>query len=130
MAKKQETEDKTVIKAFKDGSSNWFVNYAHYHLNKNNELEWCSGEVDKPELRDSLLAFIRRNKKIHKERSPSIFESAPKEYNEIIPIGKFKGQTVQVVYDIEKKYLTWMYKEYNFAGKEKLKQEIKEILGK
>ena len=124
MSKKQETEDKTVIKAFKDGSSNWFVNYAHYHLNKNNELEWCAGEVDKPELRDSLLAFIRRNKKIHKERSPSIFETEEKEYSKIT-YGKYNGLSTQIIVAQDKRYAKWLYENANDT---KIKNELKELL--
>jgi uncharacterized protein (DUF3820 family) len=123
-------EDKVIIKGFKDLSSNWWVNDAHYSLNASGELVWHAGETDKEKLRNAILSFIRRNKKSFKNRSASMFEQEPKQYNEIIPIGKFKGQTVQHVFDNEKKYLTWMIREYNFEGKENLKQEITEILNK
>ena len=66
-------EDKTVIKGFKDGSSNWWCNDSHYHLNEAGELIWCSGEVDKEELRTSLLSFISRNHKTYKSREINIF---------------------------------------------------------
>ena len=52
-------EDKTVIKQFKSGESSWWVNYAHYHLNEAEELIWCSGEVDKEELRTSIIAEFK-----------------------------------------------------------------------
>ena len=71
-------EDKVQIRAFKDGSSDWFVNDAHYSLNEAGELIWHAGEVDKEELRNAVLSFISRNKKTYKERSPSIFETEEK----------------------------------------------------
>ena len=123
------SEDKILIKQFRDSSSNFWCDTVHYHLNEQGELIFCAGGIDRPELREALLSYIKRNKKVFKEGSPSIFEIEPKEYNAIIPIGKFKGQTVQSVYETEKKYLTWMYKNYTFKiSEEKLKQEIKELL--
>lgn len=121
MAAKKETEDKTTIKGFKDSSSNWWVNDAHYSLNESGELVWHAGEVDKQELRDAVLSFIRRNKKVYKERSPSIFETEEREWSELT-FGKFKGQRLDAV---ESKYLKWVYE--NSADK-KLVQEIKELL--
>lgn len=124
-------EDKTVIKQFKSGESSWWVNYAHYHLNEAEELIWCSGEVDKEELRTSLLSFLRRNKKSFKERLPSVFDSEPKQYNEILPCTDMKGKTVGEVFDLNKKLLIWFRDKYTFKiGEEKLKQEITEILKK
>ena len=125
---KKETEDKIVIKQFKDGSSHFWSNYAHYFLNENNELIWCSGETDKEELRNAVLSFIRRNKKSYKERPHS---EVLKGYLEIINFGKYINKSVQEVFHLDSKYLQWMYKEYSFSSsQEKLKQEIKEILGK
>lgn len=124
MAKKQETEDKVQISQFKDGSSNFWCNYAHYHLNKNNELKWSAGEVDKPELRDSLLAFIRRNKKLYKERSPSIFETEEKEYSKIT-YGKYNGLSTQIIVAQDKRYAKWLYEN---ASDIKIKNELKELL--
>ena len=114
-------EDKTTIKSFKDGSSNWFVNDAHYHLNENNELIWCAGESDKEQLREAILSFIRRNKKIYIKRSPSIFDSEPREWSELT-FGKFKGFKIN---EIETKYLKWLI--LNSADK-KLIEEIKQFL--
>lgn len=121
MAAKKETEDKTIIKGFKDSSSNWWVNDAHYSLNESGELIWHAGEIDKEELRDAVSSFIRRNKKSFKERSPSIFETEEREWSELT-FGKFKGQRLDTV---EPKYLKWVYE--NSADK-KLVQEIKELL--
>ena len=75
---KKETEDKIIIKQFKDNSSNFWSNYAHYFLNENNELIWCSGETDKEELRNAVLSFIRRNKKSFKARPQTVFETEEK----------------------------------------------------
>lgn len=68
MATKKETAEKITIKNFKDSSSNWWVNQAHYHLNEDGEIIWCAGETDKIELRDYLINFIKRNKKVFKAR--------------------------------------------------------------
>lgn len=123
------TEDKIVIKQFKSGESSWWVNDAHYSLNESGELIWHAGEVDKPELRVSLENFIKRNKKVFREASPNIFQVEPKQYLEIIPFGDFKGQSVSIVFETNKKLLTWMRDKYPFnSTQEKLKQEITEIL--
>ena len=126
VAKKE--EDKIVIKQFRDNSSNFWSNYAHYFLNENNELIWCSGETDKEELRNAVLSFIRRNKKSFTPRSASIFEQEEKEYS-IITFGKHAGKNTITILSEDKKWLSWMYKNYSFkVGEEKLKQEIKELL--
>ena len=117
-------EDKIQIRAFKDGSSDWFVNDAHYSLNEAGELIWCAGEVDKEELRSCLLSFILRNKKKYKERSPSIFETEERVWS-VLDFGKHKGLALDIIKDIEPKYLRWIYE--NSADK-KLVQEIKELL--
>ena len=117
-------EDKTSIKGFKDGSSNWWCNDSHYHLNEAGELIWCSGGMDTEELRNAVLSFISRNKKKYKERSPSIFETEERNWS-TITFGKHKGLTLDAIKDIEPKYLRWIYE--NSADK-KLVQEIKELL--
>ena len=121
---KKEAEDKITIKQFKDGSSSWWVNDAHYSLNALGELIWHAGEVDKEELRNALLSFIRRNKKVYKERSLSIFEQEEREWSELT-FGKFKGQRLDAIKDIEPKYLRWVYEN---SQDKKLIQEIKELL--
>ena len=122
-------EDKTVIKQFKDSSSNFWCDMVHYHLNEQGELIFCAGGIDKEELRTSLLAFLRRNKKSFKERLPSVFDSEPKQYNEILPCTDMKGKTVGEVFDLNKKLLIWFRDKYTFKiGEEKLKQQITEIL--
>ena len=121
-------EDKTTIKCFKDGSSNWFVNDAHYSLNEVGELIWHAGEVDKEELRTSLLSFISRNKKKYSPRQQSIFETEEKEYTKVT-FGKHSGKSTLEILSEDKQWLSWMYKNYTFKiGEEKLKQEIKELL--
>lgn len=117
-------EDKTIIKAFKDGSSNWFVNDAHYSLNEVGELIWHAGEVDKEELRICLLSFISRNKKKYKERSPSIFETEEKEYTKVT-FGKFSGMSTIELTQTDKNYANWLYKS---TTDEKIKGELKELL--
>ena len=68
MEAKKEIEDKITLRTFRDSSSNWWVNQAHYHLNESGEVIWCAGETDKIELRDYLINFIKRNKKFFKSR--------------------------------------------------------------
>lgn len=117
-------EDKIQIRAFKDGSSDWFVNDAHYSLNEAGELIWCAGEVDKEELRSCLLSFISRNKKTYRPREKSLFETEERNWS-TITFGKHKGLTLDVIKDIEPKYLRWLYDNTTDI---KIKQELKEIL--
>ncbi len=114
-------EDKINIKQFREGSSDFWVGNCHYNLNKDNEIVWCSGGIDSEELRTVLLSFIRRNKKIYIKRSPSIFDSEPREWSELT-FGKFKGFKIN---EIETKYLKWLI--LNSADK-KLIEEIKQFL--
>ena len=117
-------EDRVQIKQFKEGSSDFWCGMAHYHLNEVGELIWCSGEVDKEELRTSLLSFLRRNHKTYKARLPSIFETEERVWS-TLEWGKYNGKKLDEVKDIEPKYLRWVYE--NSADK-KLTQEIKELL--
>ena len=117
-------EDKTTIKGFKDGSSNWWCNDSHYHLNEAGELIWCSGGMDTEELRNAVLSFISRNKKTYRPREKSLFETEGRNWS-TITFGKHKGLTLDAIKDIEPKYLRWIYE--NSADK-KLVQEIKELL--
>ena len=117
-------EDKTSIKGFKDGSSNWWCNDSHYHLNEAGELIWCSGGMDTEELRNAVLSFISRNKKTYKAREKSLFETEERNWS-TITFGKHKGLTLDAIKDIEPKYLCWIYE--NSVDK-KLVQEIKELL--
>ena len=123
MATKKE-EDKIVIKQFKDGSSNFWSNYAHYFLNENNELIWCSGETDKEELRSAVLSFIRRNKKYYKARPQTVFETEEKEYTKI-GFGKYSQMTTMELVATDKKYASWLYKN---CSDNKIKMELKELL--
>lgn len=117
-------EDKTLIKAFKEGSSDWWVNDAHYSLNEVGELRWHAGETDKEELRTSLLSFISRNKKKYKERLPSIFETEEKEYTKVT-FGKFSGMSTIELTQTDKSYANWLYKNTTDV---KIKSELKELL--
>ena len=129
------SEDKIKVRNFKDGSSHWWCNFAHYYLNESNELIWCSGETDKPELREAVLSFIKRNKKSYRmrEKSPLNDENAPqvKSYDEVLRFGKHAGKSVEEVMIIDKKWLVWCRDNYSFnSAQEKLKQEITDILKK
>lgn len=117
-------EDKTVIKQFKDSSSNFWCDMVHYHLNEQGELIFCAGGIDKEELRSCLLSFISRNKKKYKERSPSIFETEEKEYTKVT-FGKFSGMSTIELTQTDKSYANWLYKSTTDL---KIKKELKELL--
>ena len=117
-------EDKTVIKAFKDSSSNWFVNDAHYSLNEAGELIWCSGGMDTEELRNAVLVFISRNKKTYRPREKSLFETEEKEYTKVT-FGKFSGMSTIELTQTDKSYANWLYKSTTDL---KIKKELKELL--
>ncbi len=128
-AVKETNIEKIPIKGFKDGSSHWFVRYAHYFLNENNEVVWGAGETDKKELREALEQFIKRNKKQFKERESSIFENEPKEYKAVFTFGKHINKNVEEVKVIDKRWLTWCRDNFNFSSAQKeLKEQIIEIL--
>ena len=117
-------EDKIQIRAFKDGSSDWFVNDAHYSLNEAGELIWCSGGMDTEELRNAVLVFISRNKKTYRPREKSLFETEERNWS-TITFGKHKGLTLDAIKDIEPKYLRWLYDNTTDI---KIKKELKELL--
>lgn len=119
-------ENKIIIKQFKDSSSNWFVNFAHYHLNQNNEIEWSAGETDKEELREALQSYIKRNKKVYKSREESIFEQQQVEYL-TLTFGKFAGKKLDEIRDIEPSYLKWLVKT---TSDERIKEQLKILLKK
>lgn len=126
MAKKvASSEDKIQVRNFKDGSSNYWCNFAHYYLNESNELIWCSGETDKPELRESVLSFIKRNKKVYKPREKSqIGEVILKQYS-VIGFGRHSSLTTQDLVGTDKKYAMWLYEN---CSDNKIKTELKELL--
>ena len=127
MATKKEDKEKVSIKQFKDSSSNWFVNFAHYYLNESNELLWASGESDNSEYRTALEAYIKRNKKTFKTREESILDKEDKVYM-TLNFGKYSGKKLDEIKDIDVKYLRWILKNMDFGGKEGLKEEIINIL--
>ena len=117
-------KDKIVIKQFRDGSSNFWVNNHHYHLNEKGEIVHCAGGIDNEELRDYLIAFIRRDKKTFKKRVANIFETEEKEYT-TVTFGKMSGKTTQIIVGEDKRYARWLYE--NTTDK-KIKEELKELL--
>ena len=119
-------EDKITIRQFRDNSSNFWCDNAHYFLNENNEIIWCAGEQDKEELRTALQAYIKRNKKLFIGRQES---KVVKSYSEMFTFGKHINKTVDEVFLLEKSYLEWCLEKYSFtSAQEKLKSEITEIL--
>jgi len=117
-------EDKIQIRNFKDSSSNWFVNFAHYYLNENNELLWASGESDSAEYRTAIEAYIKRNKKIFKAREVSILDKEEKVYI-TLNFGKYAGKNLSEIKDLDRKYLLWLKKE---TKDDKLREEIITVL--
>lgn len=126
MAAKKEDKEKIIIKQFKDSSSNWFVNYAHYYLNKSNELLWASGESDNIEYRTALEAYIKRNKKTFKPREESILDKEEKVYM-TLNFGKFSGLKLNELVDKDKRYAIWIYTN---TTDENIKTQLKELLKK
>ena len=126
MAKKvTSSEDKIQVRNFKDGSSNYWCNFAHYYLNESNELIWCSGETDKPELREAVLSFIKRNKKVYKPREKSQIDEAILNQYSVIGFGKYSSLTTQDLVGTDKKYARWLYEN---CSDNKIKTELKELL--
>lgn len=123
------SEEKITIKQFKDKSSNYFVNNKHYHLDENNMVVFVCGGIENIKETEYLKAYIKRKKSVFIPREPSIFENEPKDYKEVITFGQHKGKTVQEMYETERKYLSWMMKNFKFSSaQENLKKEIIEIL--
>lgn len=121
-------ETKITIKQFRDLSSSWWVGYKHYCLDENNVLQFICGGIEDKKETEAIQEFVKRNKK---QYVPAKQSEVLKEYLEIITFGKYINKSVQEVFYLDSKYLQWMYKEYSFSSsQEKLKQEIKEILGK
>lgn len=117
-------EYKVQIKQFKDSSSNWFVNFAHYYLNENNELLWASGESDSAEYRTVIEAYIKRNKKQFKPREESVLNKEEKVYI-TFNFGKYSGKNLAEIKDLDRKYLLWLKKE---TKDDKLREEIISVL--
>ena len=117
-------EDKVQIKQFKDSSSNWFVNFAHYYLNQNNELLWASGESDNIEYRTAIEAYIKRNKKTFKPREESILNKEEKVYI-TLNFGKYSSHKLDFIVDTDKKYARWLYDSTNDVN---IKLQLKELL--
>lgn len=118
---KKEYKEKITVVNFKDKSSSWWVNNKHYTLTEDNQILFVAGGLEIEAETEFLRQFIKRNKKTFTPREKvSVIE-----YFEVIDFGIHKGRKVD---EIEKKYLNWMIKNYNFAGKEKLKAEIIDIL--
>lgn len=61
-------------KQFKDGSSSWWLNGKHFHLNENNELILVAGGKEDRKEFEIMLKYIKNNKKVYKPRSKNIFE--------------------------------------------------------
>ena len=121
---KKETEDKIVIKGFRDSSSNWWVGYKHYCLDENNILQFVCGGIEDKKETEAIQEFVKRNKKSFKNRELSILETEEKEYS-IITFGKMSGKTTQIIVEEDKRYARWLY---DSVTDNKIKTEFKELL--
>ena len=121
---KKETEDKIIIKSFRDSSSNWWVGYKHYCLDENNVLQFICGGIEDKKETEAIQEFIKRNKKSFKNRELSILETEEKEYS-IITFGKMSGKTTQTIVEEDKRYARWLY---DSVTDNKIKTELKELL--
>ncbi len=57
----KETENKLLVKQFKDGSHNWWCGYFHYTLT-NKELIFVCGGVETEELRNHMTKYLKTKK--------------------------------------------------------------------
>ena len=121
---KKETEDKIVIKGFRDSSSNWWVGYKHYCLDEDNTLQFVCGGIEDKKETEAIQEFVKRNKKSFKNRELSILETEEKEYS-IITFGKMSGKTTQIIVEEDKRYARWLY---DSVTDNKIKTELKELL--
>ncbi len=128
MAAKKETEN--TVKQGKSNNNNFWINYKVYQLLEDNSLVLASGGLEIITETELVQAFIKRNKKVY-TKNITIFNSEPKQYNEVLPCTDMKGKTVSEVFELNKKLLIWFRDKYNFKiGEEKLKEQITEILKK
>ena len=118
-------EDKTIIKQFKEGSSDFWCGMAHYNLNEAGELILCAGGLEKTELREAVLSFIKRNKKVYKPREKSQIDEAVLKQYSVIGFGKYSSLTTQDLVGTDKKYARWLYEN---CSDNKIKTELKELL--
>ena len=123
MATKKE-EDKIVIKAFRDSSSNWWVGYKHYCLDEDNILQFVCGGIEDLKETEAIQEFIKRNKKKFIRRQQTVFEIEEKEYTKI-GFGKYSQMTTMELVATDKKYASWLYKN---CSDNKIKTELKELL--
>jgi hypothetical protein len=127
LAAKKETEN--TVKQGKSNNNNFWINYKVYQLLEDNSLVLASGGKEVETETELVQAFIKRNKKVY-FKNVTMFDSEPKQYNEKIGFGKYSNLTVSELVDEDLKYAKWILEKCDLAGKEKLKQEITEILKK
>jgi hypothetical protein len=117
-------KEKISCKQFKDGSSNFWVDNIHYHLDTMGEIHFCAGGIDKPELVEYLKAFIKRNKKTFQPREASIFEQEEIEYSKI-GFGKYSQMSTMELVATDRSYAKWLYEKTTDT---KIKEELKQLL--
>ena len=119
-----ENKEKINIKQFRDGSSNWFLNNKHYHLNEQGEIIFIAGGKEDQTEVEALKSYCKRNKKQFKSREPSMFEQEEIEYSKVT-FGKFSGMSTMEIVATDRGYAKWLYE--NSADK-KIKEELKQLL--
>lgn len=117
-------EDKVQIRQFKDKSSNFWVNYSHYYIDSSERLLWASGEEDTKEYRELLEAYVKRNKKKFAPREISVLDKPEIKYS-TLTFGKYSGRKLNELYDEDKQYCKWLYKNVTDAD---LKKELETLI--
>lgn len=119
-------ESKTVIKQFRDGSSNFWISNKHYQLNEKGAVVFiCGGNSDEKDI-ELLKAYISRNKKIYKPREQSIFDQEQIEYSKVT-FGKYNGKTTNEIALEDKRYAVWLFENTTDSI---IKSELKTLLKK
>ena len=127
MAKKKETEN--TVKQGKSNLNNFWINYKVYQLLEDNSLVLASGGNEIITETELVQAFVKRNKKTF-SKNITMFDSEPKQYNEKIGFGKYSNLTVSELVDEDLKYAKWILNKCDLVGKERLKEQLMEILKK
>lgn len=117
--------EEIVVRQGKQNLNCYWLNMKAYQMLPNEDVVFAAGGEEDIEETALVKAFIKRNKKAYQKQ----IITAQIEYNELIPFGKYKNQTLENVRYSDLGYLKWILDKYTFkSGEEKLKQEITEIL--
>ena len=133
MATKKKTDENTP-RNFKDKSSNWFLNFKHFHLNEKGDIELISGGLASEDEFQIMQDFVKRNKKVFvpREKSKLVdFENNEVKFDYVFKFGRYASKTIEQVANEDLKYLKWLDKNFTFTAEHtELKKQLKLILGK